>query len=121
MITVLLASILALQPAQPAEARDPLRSELILELSEVIGAAHFYALSCEGRDAQYWRDRMIEFLTLEAEDSYRLREAMIDAFNDGYRRADRGGSRCDANMREARERASRRGTALAERLGEPYL
>ena len=128
-IFIAMSAVILLAPL-PAAAQDhlpesrfgePPRSRLLLELARVMGESHLMTIACDGLNEQYWRDRMVELLSLEAENRYRLREDMIDAFNDGYRDRNRRNNRCDANMREDRANLSERGRLLAQQLGEPYL
>lgn len=104
----------------PAEPKV-VRSSLLIALAETIGGAHYLRLTCEGRDSQYWRNRMVELLELEAGERYRLRDAMIEAFNDGYRYQERRYARCGAEMKAEEQTLSRTGADLARQLGDPYL
>src|SRR5690606_31573032 len=57
------------------------RAAMLQELAGTFGAVHYFTVACDGRDNQYWRERMIALIEAEASDRY-LRAAMIEAFND---------------------------------------
>lgn len=107
------------EPAHPYQPQV-LRSNLLLSLSQTLGGVHYLRVVCEGRDEQYWRERMIELMELES-GGYRLREAMITAFNEGYYEEERRHPRCGGDLKAARDRLSAEGQRLAKQLGDPYL
>lgn len=104
------------RPYQP----QVLRSDLLLSLSRTLGGVHYLRVVCEGRDEQYWRERMIELMELES-GGYRLRESMITAFNEGYYDAERQHPQCAGDIEAAQARLSAEGQRLAKQLGDPYL
>lgn len=112
--------------AQPEPERERpyqpqvLRSSLLLSLSRTLGGVHYLRVVCEGRDEQYWRERMIELMELES-GGYRLREAMITAFNEGYYDEEQRHPQCGGDLQAAKNRLSAEGQRLAKQLGDPYL
>ncbi len=107
------------EPERPYQPQV-LRSNLLLSLSQTLGGMHYLRVVCEGRDEQYWRERMIELMELES-GGYRLREAMITAFNEGYYDEERRHPQCGGNLQAAKDRLSAEGQRLAKQLGDPYL
>lgn len=95
------------------------RGAMLQELAGTIGAVHYFSVVCDGRDNQYWRQRMIALIEAEAADRY-LRTAMIEAFNDQYRERERAFPDCSPEARTARREAAERGGALSAALGQPY-
>ena len=41
---------------------------MIALLAGALGAVHYFAVACEGRGSQYWRERMMALLEAECED-----------------------------------------------------
>lgn len=96
------------------------RGGLLTELAGTMGAIHYLAVACDGRQNQYWRERMIAVLETETGGDRYLRGAMVDAFNDQYRERERRFPQCSPEARADRQEAALRGQTLAEQLAEPY-
>jgi uncharacterized protein (TIGR02301 family) len=99
------AAILALSViATPASAQqegvvrgeDWYRAQLV-ELSEVLGGAHYLRILCDGRGDQRWRNYMRGVIDREPE----YNAALVEGFNRGYRNEE---ARC--SRRSAKEVAS---------------
>jgi uncharacterized protein (TIGR02301 family) len=112
---LLLTAALAL--AGPAAAQ-PTRPDLLVQLARVIGESHALRQVCEGRQDQYWRERMFGLLDAEAPDDA-LRDRLSRAFNSGYIGGQLEFARCSAASREAETRAAAQGRDVAARLGQP--
>jgi len=94
--------------AQPAPAPQPqprgadwYRGQLV-ELSEVLGGAHYLRILCDGRGDQRWRDYMRGVINREP--SYH--DGLVEGFNRGYRDqearfpiCDRAASQTEAELR----------------------
>jgi uncharacterized protein (TIGR02301 family) len=107
----------------PGESGTPLprgRSGMLQDLAGALGAVHYFTVACEGRGSQYWRERMMALLEAETAADRRLRDAMIQTFNDQYRERERAFPDCSAEARAARGDAALRGQTLSEALAEPY-
>lgn len=93
----------------------------LVQLSGILGGAHAIRLTCNGRDDQYWRGRMMEMLEMEAGEAGPLRQAMVDAFNRGYEFEAARRSLCDADTVNAEAAYAGQGRIIAERLAESLL
>jgi uncharacterized protein (TIGR02301 family) len=94
--------------------RDPGRT--LPYLAYTLGQLHYLAYACEGNDAQEWRDRMIELLSLEAPINGYRRSRLIESFNDGYQVEQRARTRCGAEAEAQRRTLARRGQQMSEAL-----
>lgn len=90
-------------------------------LAGVLGELHFIAYSCEGEDAQTWRQSMMELLELEAPTRGNFRDRLIENFNEGYRYHQRRRTRCGAEAEVERQRLALQGRALTETLTREYI
>jgi len=85
------AALLALAPgaagaAPPAPSPADVAYEArVVDLSRVLGGAHYIRVLCRGRGDQAWRQAMSDLIALEAPGPGALHAAMVEAFNDGYR------------------------------------
>ena len=122
------------QPVQQEERQDETADELAPGLAEeldlertlpflayTLGELHYLAYACEGLDAQQWRDRMVEFLAMEAAEDNRLRNRLINSFNQGYRSQQRYRARCGPEADAERRALAHRGRDLAEMLRSAYF
>ena len=96
------------------------RAGMLQELAGALGAVHYFTVACEGRGSQYWRDRMMALLEAETASDRRLRDAMIQTFNDQYRERERAFPDCSGEALAAQSEAALRGQTLSEALAEPY-
>ena len=90
----LCAAVLMLAPGPGlAQTRPPLLSETpqsrraqygeeLMQLSHVLGGAHYLRVLCVGKSDQSWRLFMVAMLDREGGPR---RTDLVDAFNDGYR------------------------------------
>ncbi|MFW6412991.1 MAG: TIGR02301 family protein [Oceanicaulis sp.] len=90
-------------------------------LAGVLGELHFIQFKCEGRNAQLWRETMLELLELEAPTRGALRDRLIETFNAGFRAQQRRDTRCGAEAEVQSDRLSARGRSLSEQLRRTYL
>ena len=124
-ILLVLAACLSIGPRASAQEDLPLRNQAYLRdtvrLAGVLGSAHGVRYVCNGEDDQYWRQHMIELLTLEAPRRGPRREAMVDAFNDSFSDARRRYRRCDQDTVDAEKRYAAEGRDLADRLARYYF
>lgn len=100
------------QPQQPpARGEDWYRGQLI-ELSEVLGGAHYLRIICEGRGDQRWRDYMRGVIQREPEHN----AALVEGFNRGYRTEEARFPTCDATTRQMEAELRARGVRIAQGL-----
>ncbi|MGJ3230954.1 MAG: TIGR02301 family protein [Oceanicaulis sp.] len=108
----------------PASAQAQERYEdtyPVEQLATVLGELHYIYFSCEGRDAQLWRETMLELLEHEAPTRGSYRDRLIAGFNDGFRIQQRNRTRCGAEAEMAERRLAARGRNLSEQLRREYL
>lgn len=98
-------------PAGPVRGEDWYRAQLV-ELSEVLGGAHYLRILCEGRGDQRWRDYMRQVITREPENNALL----VEGFNRGYRQEEARFSECDETSRQVEAELRARGLRVAQGL-----
>jgi uncharacterized protein (TIGR02301 family) len=99
------------QPATPARNPEWYRSQLV-ELSEVLGGAHYLRIICDGRNDQRWRDFMRGVIQREPE----YNGLLVEGFNRGYRQEEARFPTCDATTRQMEAELRARGVRLAQGL-----
>jgi len=100
------------QPQQPpARTEDWYRGQLV-ELSEVLGGAHYLRTLCEGRGDQRWRDYMRGVIQREPQHN----AALVEGFNRGYRTEEARFPTCDATTRQMEAELRARGVRIAQGL-----
>ena len=87
----------------------------------MLGELHYIYFSCEGREAQLWRETMLELLENEAPTRGSYRDRLIESFNQGFQTQQRNRTRCGAEAEMAERRLARRGRSLSEQLRREYL
>jgi uncharacterized protein (TIGR02301 family) len=105
------------QQPQPQEREAPVRSEewyraQLVELSEVLGGAHYLRILCDGRGDQRWRDYMRGVIQREPQHN----AALIEGFNRGYRNEEARFPTCDATTRQMEAELRARGLRVAQGL-----
>jgi len=103
-------------PTQPGQAPQ-LRGEQwyrgqLVELSEVLGGAHYLRVLCEGRDDQRWRDYMRGVIQRNEQHN----AALVEGFNRGYRDEEARFPTCDATTRQMEAELRARGLRIAQGL-----
>ena len=102
------------QPAQtekPARGEDWYRGQLV-ELSEVLGGAHYLRIVCDGRGDQRWRTYMRG--VIEREPQYNA--LLVEGFNRGYRQEEARFPVCDATTRQMEAELRARGLRISQAL-----
>ncbi|MBL8536249.1 MAG: TIGR02301 family protein [Hyphomonadaceae bacterium] len=94
-----------------AQSEDWYRGQLV-ELSEVLGGAHYLRILCEGRDDQRWRNYMRG--VIDREPSYN--GLLVEGFNRGYRNEEARFPVCDATTRQMEAELRARGLRVAQAL-----
>ncbi|MEL6212042.1 MAG: TIGR02301 family protein [Pseudomonadota bacterium] len=95
------------------------RQQSLTQLSEIFGELHHIRRLCAPRrEADVWRERMKRLVNLEDPDAAQ-RNAMVEAFNKGYRTAQRQFIRCDRPAENRAADRAARGEALVASLAEP--
>lgn len=106
--------------AAPALAQSP-DTYPVEALAEVVGELHYIDFTCSGRDAQIWRQTMLELLEHEAPTRGAYRDRLIASFNEGFQTQQRNRTRCGAEAELQERRLATRGRALSEQLRREYL
>jgi uncharacterized protein (TIGR02301 family) len=124
--TAICAIALALSAVAPAYAQQqprdqegtgPVRGEewyrnQLVELSEVLGGAHYLRILCDGRGDQRWRDYMRGVIQREPQYNAQL----VEGFNRGYRNEETRFPTCDSNTRQMEAELRARGLRVAQGL-----
>ena len=114
----------AFAPARAQQEQPPARGEewyrgQLVELSEILGGAHYLRILCEGRGDQRWRDYMRGVIQREPQ----YNADLVEGFNRGYRNEETRFPTCDATTRqmeaELRARGLRVSQGLSARHAEP--
>ena len=104
------------QDPSEVEAPDTLSEEWyeeqLVELSNVLGGAHYLRTLCQGRGDQRWREFMQG--VIEREPAHR--SEMIDAFNRGYRNEQTRFEICDENAVRVETELRTQGARIAGAL-----
>ncbi|MBU6371744.1 MAG: TIGR02301 family protein [Alphaproteobacteria bacterium] len=120
---LLLAAALGLAPAQAqAQAARPGESysSRVVELSRVLGGAHYIRILCVGRGDQTWREMMTRLIDLEAPVAGPQRSAMVDAFNAGYRSEEERFPSCSPEAQAVEAELKGKGRRLSAALAAPH-
>lgn len=120
-VRFLVASLCLLAAPAGALARQPADPYPVEALAGIMGELHFLSFHCEGRDAQDWRETMMELLELEAPARGAYRDRLIEAFNAGFRSQERRAPRCGAEAELETRRLANRGRSLGDQLINSYL
>jgi uncharacterized protein (TIGR02301 family) len=99
------------RPGEPVRSEDWYRGQLV-ELSEVLGGAHYLRILCEGRDDQRWRNYMRGVIDREP----RYNAQLVEGFNRGYRNEEARFSQCDATAEQMEAELRARGLRVAQGL-----
>lgn len=108
----------AQQPQTPRQnqgeavrGEDWYRAQLV-ELSEVLGGAHYLRIACDGRGDQRWRDYMRGVIQRSPEHN----AALVEGFNRGYRNEEARFPTCDATTRQMEAELRARGLRVSQGL-----
>ena len=104
------------QPGQPYVDSYPVEA-----LARVLGELHALDFACQGRQAQVWRDTMLELLEHEAPTRGGYRDRLIEGFNAGFQTRQRERIRCGAEAEMVERSLAARGRSLSEQLRLEYL
>lgn len=95
------------------------RQKDLAALSSIFGELHHIRRYCEPRyEADVWRDRMKSLIDLEAP-LPEAQQAMVAAFNNGYRNAQRRFPSCNRRARDYAASRAVSADAIVERLTAP--
>ncbi len=95
----------------PARGEEWYRGQLV-ELSEVLGGAHYLRIVCDGRGDQRWRNYMRG--VIEREPQYN--GVLVEGFNRGYRQEEARFPTCDATTRQMEAELRARGLRVSQGL-----
>ena len=84
----------------------------LVELSEILGGAHYLRVLCDGRDDQRWRDYMRGVIEREP----RFNAQLVEGFNRGYRNEEARFPVCDATTRQMEAELRARGLRVSQGL-----
>jgi uncharacterized protein (TIGR02301 family) len=96
---------------EPVRGEDWYRGQLV-ELSEVLGGAHYLRILCDGRGDQRWRDYMRGVIEREPE----YNGILVEGFNRGYRNEEARFPVCDQTTRQMEAELRARGLRVAQGL-----
>lgn len=99
------------QQEQSTRGEDWYRNQLV-ELSEVLGGAHYLRILCEGRDDQRWRIYMRGVIDREPQ----FNGLLVDGFNRGYRNEEARFPVCDTTTQQMEAELRARGLRVAQAL-----
>jgi len=99
------------RPEGPVRGEEWYRNQLV-ELSEVLGGAHYLRILCDGRGDQRWRDYMRGVIQREPQYNAQL----VEGFNRGYRNEETRFPVCDATTRQMEAELRARGLRVAQGL-----
>jgi uncharacterized protein (TIGR02301 family) len=97
------------QQQQPARGEEWYRGQLV-ELSEVLGGAHYLRIVCDGRGSQQWRTFMRGVIDREPQ----YNALLVEGFNRGYRQEEARFPVCDETTRQMEAELRARGVRLAQ-------
>ena len=105
------------QPQRPAQTEQPAGGEewyrgQLVELSEVLGGAHYLRIVCDGRGDQRWRAYMRGVIEREPQYSALL----VEGFNRGYRQEEARFPVCDTTTRQMEAELRARGLRISQAL-----
>ncbi|MBK6703402.1 MAG: TIGR02301 family protein [Hyphomonadaceae bacterium] len=105
------------QPQRPAQTEQPAGGEewyrgQLVELSEVLGGAHYLRIVCDGRGDQRWRTYMRG--VIEREPQYNA--LLVEGFNRGYRQEEARFPVCDTTTRQMEAELRARGLRISQAL-----
>jgi len=107
------APVLAQPQADPqSAAHEPSYSERLVQLSPVLGGAHYLRVLCAGLADQRWRDSMRNVMRHEP----RYAMQMVEGFNRGYREEEARFADCDDAAQAMEAELRTQGTRLAGAL-----
>lgn len=99
-------------PQQPGQRGEDWYRGQLVELSEILGGAHYLRILCEGRDDQRWRNYMRGVIDREP----RYNGLLVEGFNRGYRNEEARFPVCDATTRQMEAELRARGLRVAQGL-----
>ena len=113
----LAAGFAASANAQQPSAQEPLHGEAwyrarLVELSEILGGAHYLRTLCEGTRNQRWRDYMRGII--EREPNYNA--ALVEGFNRGYRNEEARFHSCDSRAEQMEAELRAQGLRVSQAL-----
>ena len=110
---------MALAQARPGAASVSYASRVV-ELSRVLGGAHYIRILCVGRGDQTWREMMSRLIDLEAPVAGAQRSAMVEAFNAGYRSEEERFPACSPEAQAVEAELKGKGRRLSAALAAPH-
>lgn len=105
------------QQQQPQASQEPARGEdwyrgQLVELSEVLGGAHYLRIVCDGRGDQQWRTYMRGVIDREPQ----YNGLLVEGFNRGYRQEEARFPVCDQTTRQMEAELRARGLRISQAL-----
>lgn len=105
--------------SMPSRSQDYLRDAITL--AGILGAAHGARYVCHGEGDQYWRQHMMDLLSLEAPERGALRESMVRAFNNSFTRVRDRYRRCTDDVMAQETAHAAEGRDLANKMAASYF
>lgn len=107
-------------PRPAAAATGASYESRVIDLSRVLGGAHYLRILCRGRGDQTWRDAMTRLIDIEAPAPGGRRSAMADAFNAGYRAEEERFPACSPEAEAVESALKAKGRRLSAALAAPH-
>jgi uncharacterized protein (TIGR02301 family) len=100
------------QQPPAAQTGEAWYRQQLVDLSGVLGGAHYLRILCEGRGDQRWRDYMRGVITREP----RYERDLTAAFNQGYRDEEMRYDDCNREAQQSEAELRARGLRIADAL-----
>ena len=111
----------AASPARPSPVTAAASYDArVVDLSRVLGGAHYLRILCRGRGDQTWRDAMTRLIDIEASTPGPKRSAMAEAFNAGYRAEEERFPACGPEAEAVEAALKAKGRRLTAALAAPH-
>jgi uncharacterized protein (TIGR02301 family) len=112
--SMLLAVTMTAAPARAQTPPAPVSpyAQQLMQLSTVLGGAHYLRILCQGRADQRWRDYMKNVINREPN----YRNQLIEGFNRGYRDLEARYPACDATATASEGELRAQGLRIANGL-----
>ncbi|MGF1544205.1 MAG: TIGR02301 family protein [Parvularculaceae bacterium] len=119
-LALAVALVLEAANAQFTAREYAARQEDIETLARAFGEMHHIRRLCEPRRESYvWRERMKGLIRLE-QPTANVRQRLIDAFNDGFRRASGAYPECSRSARDYAAARASEGEEISTRLAAAF-
>jgi len=109
------------RPTDTSRQQDREATRTLPYLAHTLGELHYLSYACDGLDAQEWREHMVDLMSMEAPERGRMRDRLVEAFNEGYRTQQRYRPICGPEVEAERRVLAQRGQDLSEMMRAAYF